>query len=116
MYSNIIIVAVAAAALLAPSSALTMRNKHVGDFRLFSHQGCFDGNLGVWTVIDDDVAHQPCQPMNDIAVHSVNVNAVNGACKFSLYEDADCKAGGQNTTQGNCYNSAAGWKAWKMTC
>uniref|UniRef100_A0A1Y1NMD0 Uncharacterized protein n=1 Tax=Photinus pyralis TaxID=7054 RepID=A0A1Y1NMD0_PHOPY len=115
MYSSIIIVAVAA--LVSTSRALTIRNKHVGDFRLFSDEGCSAGNLGVWTVIDDDVRDHPCQGIpDDTNVRSVFVTDVDDNCEFSLYEDADCQAGEQDTTQDNCYNSAAGWKAWKMTC
>lgn len=135
MYSRLIIVAVAA--LASTSSALAIRNKHVGDFRLFADQGCSAGNLGVWTVIDDDVRDRPCQRIpDDTGVRSVFVTDVNGECActltsgihvplskckliastVSLYEDANCQAGEQNTTQGKCYNSAAGWKAWKMIC
>lgn len=135
MYSRLIIVAVAA--LASTSSALAIRNKHVGDFRLFSNEGCFAGNLGVWTVIDDDVRDNPCQRIpDDTGVRSVFVTDVYSKCEctltsgihvplsegkliasaVSLYEDADCQAGEQNTTQGSCYNSAAGWKAWKMIC
>lgn len=78
MHSNII--AVAFAVLISGSSALTMRNKHVADFRLFGKTGCHDDNFGVWTVIDDDIKHGKCNTLNAEAVQSIFATAVNDGC------------------------------------
>lgn len=59
-------VVAAAAALIAGSNALFIpRNIHVADFRLYSAEGCYDGNLGVWTVIDEDFTNGECKSLND---------------------------------------------------
>ncbi|OAQ69896.1 hypothetical protein VFPPC_15505 [Pochonia chlamydosporia 170] len=113
MHSNIITVIIAA--LVSSSAALVIRNKHVGDFRLFSNQGCSAGNLGVWTIIDDDVKHGKCVSIND-SVQSIYATDVNQGCKFYLYNDGACKVGKTNAAEGTCSNTSEGWKSWSMDC
>lgn len=50
----------AAAFVTGTSAAAIKRNSHVGNFRLFGANGCYEQNLGVWTVIDDDFKNGEC--------------------------------------------------------
>jgi hypothetical protein len=90
MYSNAIVVAVVALVSGAGAAAI---NKNLGNFRLFSQPGCRRGNLGVWTVIDDDVANSKCQVLSEPAVQSVFAPAIaqGCTCKSGPFEPPACR-------------------------
>lgn len=78
-------VVAAAATLIAGSNALFIpRNAHVSDFRLYSGEDCFTGNLGVWTVIDEDFQNGECLSLNDeengAVPHSLSLTDINEGC------------------------------------
>lgn len=74
----------AIAALTSTASALTVRNKHVADFRLFGAQGCSQRNEGIWTVIDDDFKPDECKSLNGLPATSIlNVNISPGCQRKS---------------------------------
>lgn len=82
-------VVAAAATLIAGSNALFIpRNIHVADFRLYSAEGCHDGNLGVWTVIDDDFKNGECKSLNDSEDGSVplslSLTDINKGCTCKI--------------------------------
>ncbi|KAL7792454.1 hypothetical protein V8C37DRAFT_416348 [Trichoderma ceciliae] len=107
----------ASAALIAGSNALFIpRNIHVADFRLYSAEGCFDGNLGVWTVIDDDFKNGECKGLNGDAPLSLNLTDINQGCSFTAYTNANCTEGKKNFTTGHCFDNKAGWRAWSIKC
>ncbi|KHN99749.1 uncharacterized protein MAM_02602 [Metarhizium album ARSEF 1941] len=116
MHANIVAVAAAAAALVSTSSALAVRNKHVGDFRLFSQPGCSSINLGIWTVLDDDVG--VCSNMREQDVGSVSVVDITSPCTLFLYEDGKCSVGQTATAQGHCFNASSPqtWNSWNVQC
>lgn len=71
----------AASALVTSSNALFIpRNAHVADFRLYSAEGCHDGNLGVWTVIDDDFTNGECKGLNGNEPLSLSLTDINNGC------------------------------------
>lgn len=73
------------AASLATAAAITPRNIHVSDFRGFGATNCHDENLGVWTVIDEDlVADQPCKDFGDNTVFSLQLSNMLENC-HSMY-------------------------------
>jgi hypothetical protein len=79
----------AAATLITGSNALFIpRNVHVADFRLYSAEGCFDGNLGVWTVIDDDFKNGECKSLNDeedgAVPQSLTLTDINKGCTCKI--------------------------------
>ncbi|KAH6606885.1 hypothetical protein Trco_006038 [Trichoderma cornu-damae] len=107
----------AAATLIAGSNALfNPRNTHVADFRLYSAEGCYDGNLGVWTVIDDDFKNGECKGLNDAEPLSLSLMDINKGCTFTAYTDKNCTEGEKQLTSGQCSDNEAGWKAWSMEC
>ncbi|KAL6804801.1 hypothetical protein GGI42DRAFT_352878 [Trichoderma sp. SZMC 28013] len=107
----------AATTLIAGSNALFIpRNIHVADFRLYSAEGCHDGNLGVWTVIDDDFKNGECKGLNDSEPKSLSLTDINKGCTFTAYTDDKCTKGKKDFTKGHCFDDKAGWKAWSMKC
>ena len=120
-------------AFITSAAALALRNIHVADFRGFGGTNCFDENLGIWTVIDDDVKHGECMGFNGNDVRSLRVEDVNEGCvsKYGrvkrwerrmlmrvVYVFGDEKCGGvpMAAVQGGCVDKKEGWKAWKMEC
>ena len=75
----------AVTALAAGSNALTMRqdDPHLADFRLYGADGCQDQNLGVWTVVQSDLAASNCTVFDD-AVKSVSVTDIVPGCTRDL--------------------------------
>ena len=61
-------------------NALAIRNKHVSDFRVFGDTGCKNINLGVWTVIDDDIGPSECKIFADDPVKSIFLTDLNDEC------------------------------------
>lgn len=130
----------AATTLIAGSNALFIpRNIHVADFRLYSAEGCHDGNLGVWTVIDDDFKNGECKGLNDSEPKSLSLTDINKGCTckgtherwnaqsktlfiltrnlaVTAYTDDKCTKGKKDFTKGHCFDNKAGWKAWSMKC
>ncbi|KAL6867009.1 hypothetical protein J3F83DRAFT_715282 [Trichoderma novae-zelandiae] len=107
----------AATALITSSHALFIpRNAHVADFRLYSAEGCHDGNLGVWTVIDDDFTNGECKGLNGEEPLSLSLTDINKGCTFTAYTDDKCTTGETQLATSQCFNSDDGWKAWSMKC
>lgn len=77
------IFAVAAVLATSASAAVLARNKHVADFRIYGEAGCYAKNLGVWTVIDDDIQDNPCTIFHD-HVESVTVIDIIDGCKREI--------------------------------
>ncbi|POR37009.1 Uncharacterized protein TPAR_02791 [Tolypocladium paradoxum] len=107
----------AAAIVLATgaNAAVLTRNKNVAQFRIYGETGCHEKNLGVWTVIDDDIKNNPCKTFRD-DVKSVTVEQINVGCKLHVFTDKECKNGGHTVKQSECHNEAGGLKAWSMQC
>ncbi|KAK2598090.1 hypothetical protein QQS21_005801 [Conoideocrella luteorostrata] len=114
MHANVLIAAVVA--LATSTSALTIRNKHVADFRLFGEEGCYKKNEGVWTVIDDDFKPNECKSLDGNPAKSILNIDTNQGCTFSLYSDEACSAGKKDCQPGECCNNGQDWKAWSMVC
>ncbi|KAL7920911.1 hypothetical protein ACQKWADRAFT_314413 [Trichoderma austrokoningii] len=111
----------AAATLIAGSNALFIpRNIHVADFRLYSAADCYNGNLGVWTVIDDDFKNGECKSLNDdedgAVPHSLNLTDINKGCTLTAYTDLKCTEGKTVLTPQQCSPNSVGYQAWSMTC
>ncbi|PNP54064.1 hypothetical protein THARTR1_05271 [Trichoderma harzianum] len=131
----------AATTLIAGSNALFIpRNIHVADFRLYSAEGCHDGNLGVWTVIDDDFKNGECKGLNDSEPKSLSLTDINKGCTcketprgagmpnlrhcfiltrilaVTAYTDDKCTEGKKDFTKGHCFDNKVAWKAWSMKC
>lgn len=68
------------AALASTASALTIRNAHVADFRLYGEQGCFADNQGIWTVISEDFAPNECKGLNGYVPRSIRNQDTNPGC------------------------------------
>ncbi|KAM0482369.1 hypothetical protein ACHAPX_002886 [Trichoderma viride] len=114
-------VVAAAATLIAGSNALFIpRNAHVSDFRLYSGEDCFTGNLGVWTVIDEDFQNGECLSLNDeengAVPHSLNLTDINEGCTLTAYTDLKCTEGKTDLTPQQCSKNTVGYQAWSMTC
>ncbi|KAK1249783.1 hypothetical protein MKX08_009786 [Trichoderma sp. CBMAI-0020] len=110
----------AAATLIAGSNALFIpRNIHVADFRLYGGEDCFAGNLGVWTVIDDDFQNGECKSLNEDdngAVHSLSLTDINKGCTLTAYTDLKCTEGETVLAPQQCSKNTVGYQAWSMTC
>ncbi|KAG5920160.1 hypothetical protein E4U61_000210 [Claviceps capensis] len=105
------------AALASVAHALTIRNAHVADFRLYGEQGCFADNQGIWTVISEDFAPNECKGLNGYVPRSIRNQDTNPGCTLSFYTDEGCSAAGKrDCAPGQCCNSAQGWRAWSMVC
>lgn len=63
--------------------AAAIANTHVADFRGFGNIDCDKENLGVWTVIDDDVVDRPCVQFDD-GVLSVKMVDIVAHCSSML--------------------------------
>ncbi|GFP52001.1 hypothetical protein ACSS6W_004026 [Trichoderma asperelloides] len=114
-------VVAAAATLIAGSNALFIpRNIHVADFRLYSAEGCYDGNLGVWTVIDEDFTNGECKSLNDSedgdVPLSLSLTDINKGCTLTAYTDVKCTEGKTVLAPKQCSNNKAGFQAWSMNC
>lgn len=131
---------IAAATLIAGSNALFIpRSIHVADFRLYIAADCFDGNLGVWTVIDDDFKNGECNSLNDeedgAVPHSLNLTDINAGCTcktwpflisycllthdpyiVTAYTDLECTKGKTVLAPQQCSHDGAGFQAWSMAC
>lgn len=59
------------------NAAAFRRNIHVADFRSFGEPGCSAKNLGVWTVIDDDIVENGCNDFNGDVVKSLSLTDIN---------------------------------------
>ncbi|QPH02470.1 hypothetical protein C2857_006680 [Epichloe festucae Fl1] len=115
MHASLFIASVAA--LASSTSALTIRNKHVADFRLFGEQGCSKQNQGVWTVIDVDFKPNECKSLQGSPAMSILNIDTNKGCTFSLYADEACtEASKRDCPPGRCCNNLQDWKAWSMVC
>lgn len=114
-------VVAAAATLIAGSNALFIpRNIHVADFRLYGGEDCFAGNLGVWTVIDDDFKNGECKSLNDeedgAVPHSLSLTDINKGCTLTAYTDLKCTEGTTVLAPQQCSKNTVGYQAWSMTC
>lgn len=72
------------ASLLPLTYALSVpvqRTAYLGDFRSFGALGCSATNLGVTTVIDDDLVGKTCAGFYDAGVGSVSLTNVIEQCK-----------------------------------
>lgn len=85
-----LLVAAAVTALFTGADALAIRNKHVSDFRIYGTTGCFQENLGVWTVIDDDFRPNECKSLNADPVGSVLLEDINAGCTCECFGDGYC--------------------------
>ncbi|KAG5993172.1 hypothetical protein E4U54_003459 [Claviceps lovelessii] len=104
-------------ALAGAAHALTIRNRHVADFRLFGEQGCSKQNQGIWTVIDLDFRPNECKSLGTSLPRSIRNVDINRGCQLSFYTDDACSALSKRVCgQGECCNSAEGWRAWSMVC
>ena len=119
---------------LASAVAIEPRNIHVADFRGFGATKCYEENLGVWTVIDEDVDNERCKDFAGNNVHSLRLSNILDKCqsKFAsnqikekkvwlngvvyLYEDDACTIGRRQVVPGTCYDAENQWKAWNMAC
>lgn len=82
--------ATALAALYTGASAAAVpRNVHLGDFREFGVVDCHDDNLGVWTIVDDDLAGKPCQTFNGDKPKSIKMSDLYPTCT-SAYTSTTC--------------------------
>jgi hypothetical protein len=63
------------------AAAIEPRNIHVADFRGFGATKCYEENLGVWTVIDDDVDGGPCNDFAGNTVHSLWLSNILDKCQ-----------------------------------
>ncbi|PNY25622.1 Uncharacterized protein TCAP_04437 [Tolypocladium capitatum] len=109
------ILAAATALATGAGAGVLPRNKHVADFRIYGATGCYEKNLGVWTVIDDDIKGNPCTRFGD-DVRSVMVANVNDGCRLHVFTDGECRTGKHTVQQRECYGDSAGLKAWSMEC
>ncbi|KAK5989850.1 hypothetical protein PT974_08112 [Cladobotryum mycophilum] len=109
------IISAAAALMASANAAFIPRNIHVADFRVYSGDDCFTGNLGVWTVIDDDFTNGQCKSLN-ADYKSLSLTDINKGCTFTAYESDDCKTGATVLTVAQCSKATDQFKAWSITC
>lgn len=69
------------AALLLAQRAISACNIHVADFRGFGRQGCYDENLGIWTIIDTDFEANECKSLIEENVHSLTLVDIRRECQ-----------------------------------
>ncbi|KAG5971648.1 hypothetical protein E4U55_001156, partial [Claviceps digitariae] len=78
--SHMLTSAVVALAGTSATHALTIRNKHVADFRLFGEQGCSKQNQGIWTVVDLDFRPHECKSLGESLPRSILNVDINRGC------------------------------------
>ncbi|KAJ6436750.1 methyl transferase [Purpureocillium lavendulum] len=99
---------------VANSAIFGHRLAHLADFRIFGAPGCFDENLGIWTVIEGDVKPGDCMDFNGNSVFSLsNVDISEG---FYAYTDDECATGKWAIPEGECASGDGGFKRWGMSC
>ncbi|PWI64989.1 hypothetical protein PCL_08348 [Purpureocillium lilacinum] len=108
--------ATAALAGLANSAIFGHRLAHLADFRLYGAPGCFDDNLGIWTVIEGDVKPGDCRNFNGNTVFSLSNVVILEGCTLYAYMDENCTAGEQAIPEGECASVEETFRAWGMSC
>ncbi|KAJ6439136.1 glycosyltransferase family 1 [Purpureocillium lavendulum] len=68
--------------LFLAHSATSACNIHVADFRGFGRQGCYDENLGIWTIIDTDFETNECKSLVEEHVHSLELVDIRHECQL----------------------------------
>lgn len=67
-------------ATVAYTATCPHRLAHLADFRVFGSPGCYDKNLGIWTVVEGDVGPDECNGLNGDDVRSLSVVDINKGC------------------------------------
>ncbi|KAK4071316.1 hypothetical protein Purlil1_13459 [Purpureocillium lilacinum] len=81
------------------------RLAHLADFRVFGSPGCYDKNLGIWTIVEGDVGPDECNGLNGDDVRSLSVVDINKGCTLSFFADENCTIGRASVLEKQCANS-----------
>lgn len=121
------------AALLLAQRSISACNIHVADFRGFGRQGCYDENLGIWTIIDTDFEANECKSLIEENVHSLTLVDIRRECQRTyatrlgmdgaaesvpvhVFSDRSCTQGWRIVQPKHCVNSPEGLRSWSMEC
>jgi hypothetical protein len=100
-------------ALATLAAAAVVPDPYVGNFRSFGQKGCYEENLGVWTVTQTGVTGGECNDFNGFTIRSLqNTRIVDGYTMY-LYSDDACKDG-VVIPKGECKDAEGEWKRWKI--
>ncbi|KAJ6436014.1 putative AC transposase [Purpureocillium lavendulum] len=104
-------------ATVAYTATCPHRLAHLADFRVFGSPGCYDKNLGIWTVVEGDVGTDECNGLNGDDVRSLSVVDTNKGCILSFFTDENCTIGRASVLEKQCANSDGGsFKGWTIKC
>lgn len=75
---------------LAAAAVMPPRVRHLGDFRGWDGVDCGQGyskpnnNLGIWTVLEDEIVGGPCKDFNGQSVWSLRLEDIEPDCSCKL--------------------------------
>ncbi|KAF6790756.1 hypothetical protein CSOJ01_14465 [Colletotrichum sojae] len=102
------------------AGAIRRQNEYVGDFRIWSEQGCgTSGNRGMWAITEGltETCQSSFRAPDDIK--AVYLNNMAEGCKLTLYSSPDCSDGARDVVLETCQeldNVDASFLSFKVTC